>query len=127
MSHFVGNAACGVSAVVDRGVDHVTVHALPQNASRAVDEWLDENCGVNLIDVVLMHHRGVEAVQSIGDFLREVRFAEVEHIGKESAKQSHNYRDAHEQILSVAARRFSSCFCDHARAEHWREEVLETI
>src|SRR5580700_1861053 len=127
MSHVVGNEARSVGAVVDRGVDHVTVHALPQNASRAVDEWLDENRCVNLIDVVLMHHRGVEPVQSIGDFLREVRLAEVEHVGKESAQQSHNYRDAHEQILFVATNRFSRAFDSDSCSKHWSKKMLKAV
>jgi hypothetical protein len=127
LAHFIGNAARGIGAVVDRSVDHALIHTLPQNARGTVDERLHENRGIDFIDVILVHHCRVKAVQRVGDFLRQVRLAEVEHIGEESAEQSDNDRDAHEQIFCVAAgrscRRVDTC----ASSKHRSKEMLKAV
>ncbi len=62
-----------VGAVVHGRVNHALIHAVPENARRAVDQRLHEQRRVDFVDVVLVHDRLVEAAERCPRSSAEVR------------------------------------------------------
>ena len=100
---------------------------MPQDAGRSIHQRLDEDLRVELIDIVFIHNRRVEAVQCISDLLREIGLADVENVREEKSQDCDRYGNAHQQKFGAVASCFTSGFGNPARPKHRRKEILEAI
>src|SRR5258708_16151285 len=91
--------ASASGALVDCGVNHVAVHALPQDAGRRVDQWLDKNGCVNFVDVIFVEDRFIEAAERIGNLLRKMRLTHVENVSEHEPQNRDCHRYSHYQIF----------------------------
>ena len=111
-----------LGGVVDGGVDHSLVNAVPQNFGRAIDHRLNEEDGVELVDVVLVQDSLVKSAETFGDTRRELGTATVQHPGEHPSQKGDRDRDR-------PSRAYSSClagrFSGFLRQRHRPPETPE--
>src|SRR5213595_2337764 len=65
--------ARAIGAVVQRGDNHALVHAVPENATRAVHHRLDKQNSVEFVNVILIRNCVIKSAESMRDFFGKLR------------------------------------------------------
>ncbi len=91
MANLVGNLPRPIAGVIHGPINDLSVHILPKNSSRAVDQRLDEERRVEFVDVVLVHHCLIEAAERVSNLLRQILALVIEQVCKIKAQQRHRH------------------------------------
>ena len=111
MPQRVRKMARAIGAVVQRGVNHALVHAVPENAARAVHHRLDEQNRIEFINVIFIENCVIKAAESVRDFVGKLRAQIVENRRHDETQQGSKNRNSGKEQVSRAAGLRLGPFC----------------
>src|SRR5579862_4575604 len=117
-----------IRRVVHGGINHSLIDSVPENRGRSFDQRLDENGGIQLIDVILVHDSLIKTTQARRDSCGNFGPPAIKKIGKKPAEEGYGDRDAHQRVFQGLAS-YLGCGFLHGLAglEDGSKEMLEVI
>src|ERR1700751_2091445 len=94
MPQGVRDMACAICALVQRSVNYALIHAMPENAPRAVYRRLDEQNRIEVINVIFIENCVIKAAESVRDFVGKFRTQIVQNGGQKETQQGSKDRNS---------------------------------